>query len=394
MSYQEPLLRGAAQTFLLQALLHLVDPARCPHQELANMFLSMWQRGALLPGTEMWRKVAKFLREDVYHGEADRMYSMTFGDLTTLKRVQDRVSLLEGGVTKAVLMMALFLSGGDWKGEEVEPLVNFLIPDDEEPRAYSDERCGLTEEQEHRVELLALRALLQVLAKPGRRQGRGFLHFSAQLQEEQDPFTLLGLQEEQLNLLLRRLASSLLSCSHPSCGVEEVTRGRLYLDLLAKLAPKTGLDGEGVLKDMLSTLAPSLSSDSPAQRVLVLGVVGALARLEKVGGVRQAAVVELRRVLMGGGGFVRGLGEGREVSNREEGKEWGGLECGHRREQLLVLAELLEGGRELLGGREMELEQELMESLEIGGRECLVPALKLALVTGPWSEVFYDSALR
>jgi hypothetical protein len=141
------------------------------------------------------------------------MYGLCLGELATLKRaMNDRARLVEGSVAKAVLVICLFLDGGGWAKEEVEPFRTSLAREEEGPRAYAADRFQLTEEQNYRIELLALGAALRVLSVPARREGRAFLAYSLDLPAGRDGLALLGLGRQQVDSVVRRLGAGLAAC--------------------------------------------------------------------------------------------------------------------------------------------------------------------------------------
>eukprot|EP00092_Neocalanus_flemingeri_P017361 GFUD01018778.1.p1 GENE.GFUD01018778.1~~GFUD01018778.1.p1 ORF type:complete len:1425 (-),score=326.55 GFUD01018778.1:349-4623(-) len=403
MVYQEPLLRGAAQANLLTCLLRFLDPKQCSYEEIASLLYTMWNRNVLFyvePENEIWRKASEFVSY-FFEKEFEKVFSVTKNVLLELKQQTSlNTKIVEMNVTKATLVMVLFMSDSNFDGAHVKQYNDMLLAKDDLNRPYASNRLNLNEEECTRIEHIALHSFLSVLKCSNRRSGKSFLHFSVEVNSltTESVLSNLLLTEQDRNDQIKRLKSSLEICLKTS-DIENIFRSEIYINLLSSLLEgnKQFQIDDDTLYELFLQAFTNFSEGSMIQRVIALKIIKKCSLLHVSTSIKNKVNNKLQSLLLSPTIISNLMSESErenDIQNREDQKLWGRLCSEFQRDQLEILNYLVACSPSLDQQMKIRFLEKLTETLEVGGKECLVVCVDMALTLGLPCEQFLEVAKR
>jgi len=382
MVYQEPLLRGAAQSFLLEAVTNLADPKRCSYLEVASLLYCFYSFKVLFPNTKLWEKVGKWVRSELFEGDITLVINHTMGILTKLKQNPTTHSTTLATTEKMVLLFVLFVNAGDQKSEEFSMLTKSLLENlTTTDRPYASSVNNLSPEEAVRMELYVISSMIAVTNVPKRRRGKDFLLYCELKQDQNIPEGAFhDSNEDKINALLKAVGSCI-----NSSDVDAIFRADFYLNFLLQFVEDDLVDLaliEALLNNAKAVYISPETVPGLIPKVISLRIIRTLLRSKNLkDGVKRSTVSTVVAHVSSNNSFIKSLmsEEQRDldIQNRDEQKLWGNISCDYQRDQWEILCFVLK--QESVGFSE-EVRLKLLESgfqtLEKGGKECLVPVLQ------------------
>ena len=389
MQYQEPLLRAAAQSNICLFVINNVDPDQCSIEELASFLHTFLKKKVLFfsDSSDLWKKTSHFVTETFLRNDFETIFSRTKERFENLrKQTKESSKVVEAVVDESNLMLVLFIYQKSFDPELISKMKHELFVKSEPTRVYEGDRFKYSNEEWSRVELFHLLSLFRLFQHPQRRAGKPFLHFreEGKLEGSLNLFEIFGYSPAEIWSVGKQALESIEVLLNTDCeDVEGIARSKTYLALFTNVADSLSKEyfDSCFLLEFLGRVLQFLNSDNRVKKMIGMETLVMLTRLKVDPALTKSLTMKLQPHF-GLESFTSSLltenQRENDIQNREQQKVWGKLSGQFTARQLQILKFLMENksfpGEGEHPGQMMEL---LTETLETGGKECLLACLEL-----------------
>ena len=406
MQYQEPLLRAAAQSNFCLFVINNVDPDQCTVEELASFLHTFVKKKVLFcsDSSDLWKKTANFVTETFLRNDFQTLFARTkerFENLRKLTSESNKVVM--AAVDEFNLLLVLFIYHKNFDSKLISKMRHELFLKSEPTRVYEGDRFKYSNEEWSRVEHFHIISLFRLFEHPQRRGGKPFLHYIEEGKPEGSGgfFEIFGYSPGEIWSVARQVLESIEVLLNNDCeDVEIIVRSETYLALLISAADSLTKDylDSCYLLEFLDRVLQALSSTSRVKKMIAMETLVTLTKLKVDPALTKSLIVKFQPYF-GLESFTRSLltenQRENDIQNREQQKVWGKLSGKFTARQLQILKFLIEN-KSFQVPCEVEHHAQMMEllieTIETGGKDCLVVCLDLAESMGSVSTGFLQAA--
>ena len=325
----------------------------------------------------LWRMAAGWM-EEVFKGDFDLVLTRCISDFQNMRSKKDISSAdLEKATATTCLGIILFLSSQDFDHSMTARFFQEVLFKQPSNRAYDGDRYQLNDEEWSRPELFSMLSIIRMFEAPDSRRGRDFLSYH-QPEQQVDIFMKHYRDSIDFENLDKRILGNLFSLAERiDDDTENIERAKIYFLLLTKYSLYYEFLSKSIFPTSSTPFDLVKSGFSSRRKVPRFIAMQALHFL--VTSSTQSVLPDLVRILIEiKFEHIPLLSEEQrenDIQNRDEQRIWGKLSG-----EYLGMKILVTGFKINIGIETSPLTwKSLSETLETGGRECLLPCLELAI---------------
>ena len=377
MQYQEPLLRAASQTNFGLFVIQSIEIELCSYNDIIDFLYILHINKVLLCQQEstLWKMSSMKISE----------YFKTDFDLVLTRFVSENLKSkgninsehIEKAITKNCLGVILFLSSQDFDYSLVERFFQEVRFKQSSNRAYEGERYQQNNEEWSRCKLFTLHCIYRIFKKPDPRRGKNFLSYHNQFNKKEiEIFENYGNLSDFEYILNQIIENVIILSKRTEEEFEAIGRVKVYLELLSiKMEKMPNLNQYFVsrLEEIFQMIHSGFSSELKVQKFVAMQTLHTLATTQLCAPallLREMSKINFEKIFL-----LSDYQRENDIQNRDEQRIWGKL-SGEYLGMKISLTRFKIRHEEI--SKNEYIINFLNETLETGGRECLLPCLELA----------------